>query len=195
MVLLAAVGPSAPSAAPERATEQLKAARLDQATYAWRLSGARVTKASAPVRTPQGLLVTDYTVEARATGTAASNPVRKATFVFTGTVFSPFADRPGQKAGQWYLHGSWTITGAGADPSLLKGRHNPFVAEGNLDAALAANPAEQGALPVQAAVVLEPSQVGGRWTRGTGTFVGNGRLEGVLKADVTLHPTMTSAVQ
>jgi hypothetical protein len=113
----------------------------------WELRGVRVVSTGQTVAvpadpatgSPPGTLTTGYVLEGRARATKGTL-VPQGTFRLTLSAFSPARDARKQKAGTWYVEGRFTLTEAGADPRVVRVRHNPHVVEGKIRAALPASP-------------------------------------------------------
>lgn len=156
-----------------------KSPAIENAIFGWQLTNAKVVNPGSTSKTDEGTLTTGYTVEATAVAQGIGAPVQRGTFRVTMSIFFPQQDMPGQKAGQWYLTGKWTITDAMADKKTLKIRHNQSVSKGTLKTSLSFNPAAQkGSLDAYVAIQMSPA--GGRWTSAEGVFSGNERMEGFI---------------
>lgn len=160
----------------------------------WTLDGATVvaegisgTMTASP-GFPGGSMTDGYVVQAN----AISNQPDAA---FSGelklmlSVFSPAVDYGEQKAGLWYVRGTWTITRAGAEATVLNIRHNPDVLSGKIQAELPYNPA---VAPENwtGLINLPMSQAAGRWARGTGTLSLDAQLNGYLALDANIWPEL-----
>jgi len=177
VLVLAWAGPPALAADP-----------AERSSMGWTVSDTVVVEGGPPSRIGQGWIVHDYSVKGAAVATAPGNPIPRGRFAFRGTIFSPAQDMPAQKAGRWYLQGSWSITADDADPASLKVKHNPFVLAGGLRADLPFNPSQRTAAPIEARVFVPQSLAAGRWTSGDGVFAGNARLEGAIRLEVERRP-------
>lgn len=157
---------------------------LVEEVFTWQLSNARVVSSPQVGETPEGILITDYIVEAVVASQEEFAPVTQGKFRLTATVFSPKADMVGQRAGYWYLRGTWTVTEESTDPKALKARYGPGVVKGSLSAELSFNPLTQvGAVTAQVRLPMLPQ--GGRWGSGEGIFSGSELLNGEMT--VTLN--------
>ena len=135
----------------------------------WEISKTVVVSEGSTVSTKEGILTTEYTIQGTARNTTADTPIRKGVFSLTLSVFSPAQDMPGQKAGNWYLQGDWSIVDRQATRESRKARHSPAAVKGKLSATLPFNPViTQGA--IETTVNLPMSPGGGRWSSGKGTF-------------------------
>lgn len=144
----------------------------------WGLTETTVLSTGTTVTTPQGTITRNFTFEATVKAKNTSL-MSDAILRVTLSAFSPKKDMAGQKAGKWYVQGIWTLTAKNADPVALKARHNPYVAEGLLQAVLGFNPAAVRS-NWTAKIVLPMSLLGGRWSRGEGTLTLNPALQGDL---------------
>lgn len=148
------------------------------AVAGWELAQARVISPGQVATTPQGTMVTGYTVIAEA-GALAGDMLPEGVFRIVVNVFSPSVDMPGQQAGLWYLTGQWSITDRNASVAAARARYSTAKVKGSLTAELPFNPVAD--LEYFSAVVKLPtSPAAGRWARGEGTFSGNSRFEGTL---------------
>jgi hypothetical protein len=93
------------------------------------------------------------------------------------SAFSPARDMPGQRAGVWYVRGSFTIADPGASTSVVTARHSARVVRGTLSAETRFDPAVQKG-PLKGTVRLPAWLAGASWTSGGGTLAANERLEG-----------------
>ncbi len=155
----------------------------------WELTKTVVVDPGQTVTMEEGILTTGYTVEAKARS-KGGNLVPEGTFRLTFDVFAPSHDLPPQKAGMWYVVGSWTITKKDASPESTKLRHSPDVVRGRIKTELPFNPLE-GQKNWSALASLPMSPAAGRWGRGAGSLALNARLEGELFLDLKLWPEMT----
>ena len=149
--------------------------------------------ASKAANTSAGTLVGDYSVVASADALSASTPLASGQFVFRGSVFSPKYDMPGQKAGNWYLQGSWSITDTSVPAADLSAKYNSHRIEGELKAELPFDPTKQPAGTVDAQLSIPQSLDAGRWTSANGKLIGSARLEGQMNLDVALLPDVSNA--
>ena len=159
-------------------------------TIGWRLTTATVVEGGRAFETRQGLYVPDYSVKAAAEAISDGTPIRKGWFTFKGTVFSPANDRPGQKAGRWYLQGGWKISALDADPKEANALYSSSRVEGELSAETDVNPADHPGASLEGKVVITGNQAAGRWTTGIGSFTGSAGLEGSLIIDVEQRPDL-----
>lgn len=149
----------------------------------WQLTDARVLGSGKSAATEEGTLITDYLVEATATATGES-PVKLGQFRLSLTIFSPKKDMPGQKAGLWYLRGSWSITDEKAKMEAKKSRHHEAVVRGQLSSVLEFNPAANPG-PIDAQIIIPASSIQGKMRRGGGAFSVDETFTG--KLDVVLE--------
>lgn len=173
-ILLALLATAVPvcMSAEEQGSEKTQ---LAPEKLSWQLTGARVVRTGATSDIGEGTITNGYTVESDAIVQGGGALMPKGKFKLMATVFSPKIDKPEQKAGRWYLRGSWFIT----SESLTKAHRAPTAFKGDLDAELPFNPAtSEGS--VEAQVRMPKMPVGNRWSSGKGTFSGNERFEGVL---------------
>lgn len=149
----------------------------------WQLTDARILDRGKTSATGEGTLITDYAVEATATATGDS-PVKRGRFRMSLTMFSPKKDMPGQKAGLWYLRGTWTITDEKAELKEKESRHHESVVRGHLSTVMEFNPAARPS-PIDAQVTIPASPVQGKMRRGSGAFSVDEKFTG--KLDVLLE--------
>jgi len=102
-------------------------------------------------------------------------------------LFAPVKDLPGQKAGQWYLSGTWTISKKGALEVSKQAGHSPDFVQGKIQTELTFNPL-YGRRNWSAHASLPMSPATGRWGRGQGTFELSTSWKGQLFLDLTLWP-------
>ncbi len=164
---------------------------ITQSEVGWQITNTTVVKASQAVTFRQGVIVDDYIVSGDAAALSTATPIQKGKIRFVVNLFSPIRDMPGQRAGLWYLQGTWTIRADDADPELLKIRHNPYVIEGDIKAELANNPVDQPTAELEAKVYILNSMAAGRWTNGYGAFTGNSTFEGSITLNIDMHPDLT----
>lgn len=151
----------------------------------WQLLNARVLRPGEASETSGGTLSSGYTIEADAAAVGEAPFIQKGIFRLIVTTFSPKEDQPGQKAGRWYVQGSWILTG----PVSAKLRHAPSTIRGELTADLPFDPTKgQGELLAQVKVPRVPPP--SRWVAGEGTFAGNERFEGKLTLTIMPRPEM-----
>lgn len=146
----------------------------------WQLSGAKVNSWGAIATMKEGRMRTGIKIEAKADTSTPEAIFSEGIFHIDMTAFSPLKDMPGQKRGQWYLRGSWTITAKDADPSVVKARHNPFLLAGVLSTSLPFDPAVKSGL-MEAQVRLQrggTKPLIGRMP--PGSYSGNSNFEGTL---------------
>lgn len=145
----------------------------------WQLLDSEVVNPGETLTGSTGILTKGYVVEARAVSAQGSAPVRTGRYTVDMTAFSPQKDLPGQKAGVWYVRGTWTLTDLPADSDQLKAHHNPGTIKGFIETELPFNPlTEGGNFDAQVRVPMAPGAAG--WASANGTFTGNERFEGTL---------------
>ncbi len=150
----------------------------------WGLTNARVVDPGKTMILPEGTLTSGFTIEAMAIA-RTNAPVSSGKFLLTLSAFLPSKDMPGQKAGRWYVRGTWSI--ANANAALGKARYRPGLVKGDLLAELTFNPATQlGAFSAQVRVPGGP--INGTWSSGQGTLSLNNRFDGQLYLTLT-YPT------
>ncbi len=160
--------------------------------FGWQVTDAKVVSPGTTGRAPDGTLTQGYAVEAVAVATTPGTPVPRGVFQLTVTAFRPLRDLPGQKAGVWYVRGTWSVTDEQASAAELAARHSPAVVRGSLSAELTFDPAVQAGA-VEALLTLPLSPDGGRWSRGSGSFSGNERFEGEMRIDAVLLPDVSAS--
>jgi hypothetical protein len=141
----------------------------------WNLHNGRVVQYGTTMEIAEGSLTTGYTIEALALREGSTSADEK--FLLTLTVFSPRQDRLGQKAGRWYLRGSWSITEEQAKPEERRTRYGPGEAKGTLTAELSFNPITEAGIIHGRIRMSRLARAGGN---GAGTFQGNQLFEGKL---------------
>jgi hypothetical protein len=153
------------------------AVNAEPTTIDWWLSNSRVVSEGITAATGEGVLTTGYEIEAAA-NTPAGSQSPKGIFSVTVSIFSPNHDMPGQKAGMWYVQGSWNIKdpAPGAQPAR---RRDANVVRGTLSGELAFNPSKDAG-HIDARVLLLRSASASRKMSGKGTFSGNEKFEGAL---------------
>ena len=137
----------------------------------WNLSKIQVVNEGTLVELKEGVYYQGYTIEAKAKA-KGGNIVPDGIFVLTMDVFSPYEDMVSQKAGFWYVQGTWTITKNNAPEEELKVKHNPNKAEGIVIAELTYNPIITGTNWTGRAV-MQMGLAAGQWSRGDGTLTFN----------------------
>lgn len=165
-----------------------------ETTAFWTLRGTRVVNAGQTVDIPAdhangqpgGVLLTGFTLEARANSKGAMVP--EGTFRLTLSAFKPAGYLPGQDPSLWDVRGEWTIVDKNATKDALKARHNPYTLAGKLHASLPFNPAgEKRNWSAQATVPMSPAA--GTWARGShGTLSLDSGSEGDLLLVLKLLP-------
>ena len=145
----------------------------------WQITAAKVLNPGTTATGTQGIVTNGYEIEAEAGSEDEAAPIRKGIFHLTLSIFSPGQDRPGQKAGLWYLRGNWSLADKNLPPQAAKARHSRGVIKGELTGELPFNPAlSPGNVNAQVRVPMSP-QAGG-WGKGKGTFKGNEKFAGQL---------------
>ena len=155
---------------------------IDQETLIYQISNAQVVTPGEVVDLPEGTWKRGITVEAKAK-IKKGNMFPEGTFVLTYDAFSPTKDMGSQKAGMWYVVGSWTITKKDADPNQVKVKHNPDVANGDIMAELPFDPST-ASQKWTAKAVMRMGLAAGRWSRGEGTLTLNEGMQGDLFLDL-----------
>lgn len=152
---------------------------LAEDVFTWQLNDPTVVDPPEVSETDEGILVTGYAIEAAASASEDSAPLTRGKFRLALTIFRPKVDMPGQKAGVWYLRGSWTLNEESPNPKARRARHGPGILKGDLSAELSFNPLTHSGA-VNARVRLPMSHQGGAWGRGQGTFTGNELFAGQM---------------
>jgi hypothetical protein len=160
---------------------------ITSAAFDWQISKAQVVDPGKTRTTKKGTLTNGYVIEAVALANSSDAPIKKGTFRITANAFLPAEDMPGQKAGNWYVRGNWSITDEEATEKEKEARHSAGVVTGNLFATLDFNPCESAG-PVSAQVLFPMTPNGGVWARGEGTFIGNEKFEGSIVIDANVWP-------
>ncbi|MCU0580218.1 MAG: hypothetical protein MUF69_11865 [Desulfobacterota bacterium] len=210
ILILAAIWSAAAVRAGQVDVPQDEATPLREAVFGWDLSKGTLTSSGKANHSSLGRLTYDIVWTAEARAATAETPIPRGTFTATLSCFRPDQDMPGQKAGNWYLQGSWTIAAGGKAPAKTKStarnrargltsdtgdlkkdkgrlRHGPQVARGLLSAELPCEPfKEPGTLNAQ--LTLTPSPAGGVWRQGQGLFAGNTQFEGAIQLRVAIWP-------
>ena len=152
--------------------KQVQAA--DMAT--WTLTDGVVTDPGKSSETPEGLLITGYTVQARAQALGWA-PIEQGKFTIHLTIFTPRKNMPGQEVGKYYVRGAWDLTKKGA---VITTRHTPDSLKGFLKTVLPFNPAA-GPGSFEADVYVGPMmRRAGKRSRGVGKFLGNEKFAGEI---------------
>lgn len=155
--------------------------------FSWQLLDSEVVSPGETLTGSTGILTKGYVVEARAVSAQGSAPVRNGRYTVDMTAFSPQKNLPGQKAGFWYVRGTWTLTDLPADSEQLKAHHNPETIKGIIEAELPFNPlTEGGNFDAQVRMPMALGAAG--WASGNGTFTGNERFEGTLNLRIRKTP-------
>jgi len=150
-----------------------------QALTTWHLSDAKVLSAGEALESPEGWVISGYTLELQADSALPRERFQHGVFLVKLHLFSPRRDMPGQRKGIWYLRGDWRFTDSAADPEALSTRHNPFAISGLITSELPFNPARQsGELRASVAHKMLLREPMGRSR--DGEFQGNERFEGTL---------------
>ncbi len=147
-------------------------------TVIWELSKARVVDPGRTYAMGEGTMTEGFVIEAKAKA-KHNNVVPEGRFQLTLSAFAPNRDMPGQKAGTWYVQGKWVITKAGADPNVLKARHNPAKVEGTVSAELGFNPTTSPD-KWSGKARIPMSLAAGQWAKGEGALSLDGNFEGDL---------------
>jgi hypothetical protein len=208
LLILAVIWSAAAATAGNAGGPPDEATPLREAVFGWDLSQGTLTSPGKANHSSLGQLTYDMVWTAEARAATAETPIPRGTFTATLTCFRPDRDLPGQKAGNWYLQGAWTIAAGGKAPAKAKSmarnrirgrtvstgdlnkgrlRHGPHVARGLLSAELPFEPfKEPGTLNAQ--LTLAPSPAGGAWRQGQGLFAGNTQFEGAIQLKVAIWP-------
>jgi hypothetical protein len=173
--------------APAASLSADRAPALTDDTFGWQLSNVKVVSAGETKTSKEGTLTRGYVVEGKAKATGASTPIQNGVFRVSVSAFSPAVDGVGQKAGVWYVQGTWKIVDDKATKKEKEARYSPVSLKGAIRAELPFNPAVSLGT-VTAIVDIPSSPVAGRWTRGAGNFLGNEKFEGVMQIEATLWP-------
>jgi len=150
----------------------------NQEMVIWELTKTEVVDPGTLQNASEGYYLTGYTIEGKAKS-KGGNVIPDGYFRMTMEVFSPNEDMGSQKAGFWYVTGTWTITKKNADPESLKVKHNPDKAEGMLFAELPFDPSN-GVGNWTGKAVLPMALAAGNWSRGEGSLTFGENLEGDL---------------
>lgn len=138
---------------------------------------------------PGGILVTGYTMEAKARSNSGKL-VPDGTFQLILSAFKPNADYIGQKEGIWYVQGTWTIVDKRANKNAEKRRHDTYTVEGRIQTELPINPAEGlGGWSSEATVPM--SLAAGQWAQGSnGVLTWGTQGKGDLYLTLKLWPSL-----
>lgn len=160
-----------PAVSPDRPSSPITST---VAEWRWKLLRPVVTGPSRTSESTEGTLVTGFTVTADAKARGEMMPFRDGRLQLNLSAFRLTSDRPGVKAGRWYVHGQWTITDAHATLQQTRGRRNPRVIRGLVNTELPFNPLETRRA-FNAAVNIPQALTSSRWYRGNGGLwvVGN----------------------
>ena len=161
----------APAVSPARPSSPITSTAAE---WRWKLARPVVTGPSRTSESAEGTLVTGFTLTADAKASGEMVPFRDGRLQLNLSAFRLTSDRPGVKAGRWYVHGQWTITDAHATLEQTRGRHNPRVIRGLVSTELPFNPFETRRA-FNAAVKIPQTLTSSRWYRGNGGLwvVGN----------------------
>ena len=152
----------------------------------WELKKAVIVSTGTTQDTPEGVFIQGVVVEAMAK-TKSGKTIPEGTFRLSFDLFRPNMDMPGQKAGFWYVVGSWTISKKDAAPESLKARHSPDIVQGSIKAELTFNPLESpGNWSALASLPMSPAAE--RWSRGKGSLSLNAAFTGDLYLDLEVWP-------
>lgn len=159
---------SAENAAPAVSSEHPSSPITSTAVeWRWKLLRPVVTGPSRTAESTEGTLVTGFTLTADAKARGEMMPFRDGRLQLNLSAFKLTSDRPGVKAGRWYVHGQWTITDAHATLEQTRGRRNPRVIRGLVNTELPFNPFETRRA-FNAAVNIPQALTSSRWYRGNG---------------------------
>ena len=150
----------------------------DQDMVIWELSKVEIVDPGTPVEIAEGDWVRGYTLEGKAKA-KGGNVIPEGYFRLEIDSFAPYEDMGVQKAGWWYVTGSWTITKKNADPEMLKTKHNPGIVEGTFIGQLSFDPTN-GAGNWTGKAILPMALAAGNWSKGEGTLTLGENLEGDL---------------
>lgn len=165
---------------------------IQNTSISWALSEGRVLEVGETVILPNGTMSSGYTLEATAESSDESL-LAKGTLRLQLTAFTPKKDSKLQKAGTWYVRGSWSLIDVDA-PEVINPRYTPGAFGGQLQVELPFNPAEGDGdwtaklrLPQ---TTLEPlvAEQGRQPMRGNGELYLNQNLDGVMTLDLKLWP-------
>lgn len=168
------------------ATALAKKPVTDPEMVIWELTDTKVVAPGQTVEMEEGQFIQGYTLEAKAKS-KGGNIVPNGVFRLTMDAFSPYQDMPGQRAGYWYVNGTWTVTKNNANPDNANLKHNPDVVDGTLMAELPFNPTG-GAGSWTGKSTIQMALAAGRWTKGEGTLTFLGDLQGDLFLDLVRWP-------
>lgn len=152
-------------------------------TVSWTLSNASIVSPGKTVDIDQGVLTTDYTIQATAESVDA--PITNGTFKITLTSFSPspFLKMAGQESGVWFVTGQWEIIDQSIAMQEVKTKHHESILKGRLSAELPFNPAEaHGDFFANAKLPL--TLIGKHWGKGDGYYTGNELFEGQFQLTI-----------
>lgn len=149
-----------------------------QAIIEWQLFDTKVISWGTVISATEGRMRTGIKITGKAFNETPDAIFHDGVFSITMNAFSPTEDMAGQKAGNWYLRGEWTIAATGADPTTLKSRYNPYALTGLLNTSLPFDPsAEIGDMAAQ--VMLQRGGTKPRTGRmPAGTYSGKSNFEG-----------------
>ena len=170
------------------ATGLAKRSTISEDLVIWELTQIQVMSEGQPVDLREGLFTTEYTIEARAHA-KNSDLIPNGVFRLTFSAFSPFEQMDAQKAGYWYIQGTWSITRDNPNLEAMQAKHNSEIIEGTVIAEVPFNPTES--LNNWTALArLTMSLVGDGWADGEGTLTFNQDNTGSLFLDLTRWPNI-----
>jgi hypothetical protein len=144
----------------------------------WQLSETTAISWGILSRTSEGEIRSGIKIEGKAVAQSSDNTFSEGAFTVTLTAFAPYEDMPGQKKGNWYLSGNWSITATGTDPTSHPSPTS--VLTGTLKASLAYDPAVETG-PMAAELRLQHRGVSVRAGRmSKGSYSGKSNFEGRL---------------
>lgn len=148
----------------------------------WTITDAVVISEGQQANIAEGFYQAGYRIQA--TAVSPNNPTFTTGILdLTLSAFSPSSDMPGQKAGQWYVHGEWAITDVNVIDEALDYRYSPHMVKGVINRELAVNPLVSGS---EGALLSQPAQFfasveGGQAYRGDGAFTGNTQFDEAMQ--------------
>lgn len=146
----------------------------------WRIENARIIDTGTTVINNSGAFTRGHTIVADIFTEEGAAPFAKGKFILLLDTFSPLKDHAGQKAGMWYVQGTWTVTDE--DKAARGTDQGAQAVKGTIAAELPFNPLVRPQT-FEASVHVLGSPEAPQWEGSKGTFDGNGTFEGVISLE------------
>jgi|GEM_PF-2199311 len=148
----------------------------------WEIGDATLLSEGNATEGSQGLLLLGAEIKATATARSANVPIQEGLLTLNFGLFQPSEDMPGQKAGRWYLVGTWRLENATAPEAVRSVRHNPETLTGQLLADLDVNPLVEPSSFV--ALLRTSAYEAAKAAIGTGALILNEKFSGQMELNV-----------